>query len=132
MQCRYTGVNQLCQSLSRIRRWSNHYALSFGSFAVPSLTVPSLKMSFGLLFSSATVSFVITHFSISSREGNSNITSNIILSIIERNPRAPVLRSIAFLDRKSTRLNSSHVAISYAVFCLKKKKQHSHIVIARL
>src|SRR5437868_12762355 len=29
------------------------------------------------------------------------------------------------LDRKSTRLNSSHVSISYAVFCLKKKKQHS-------
>src|SRR5437660_5473223 len=28
-------------------------------------------------------------------------------------------------DRKSTRLNSSHVAISYAVFCLKKKKQHN-------
>src|SRR5690349_23051199 len=27
------------------------------------------------------------------------------------------------LDRKSTRLNSSHVEISYAVFCLKKKKQ---------
>src|SRR5436305_12895311 len=28
------------------------------------------------------------------------------------------------LDRKSTRLNSSHVRISYAVFCLKKKKTH--------
>src|SRR5690349_21937859 len=28
-------------------------------------------------------------------------------------------------DRKSTRLNSSHVEISYAVFCLKKKKTHS-------
>src|SRR5690625_1214840 len=28
----------------------------------------------------------------------------------------------SFVDRKSTRLNSSHVAISYAVFCLKKKK----------
>src|SRR5207249_6595699 len=27
------------------------------------------------------------------------------------------------LDRKSTRLNSSHVSISYAVFCLKKKKR---------
>src|SRR5690625_2946069 len=27
-------------------------------------------------------------------------------------------------DRKSTRLNSSHVAISYAVFCLKKKKRY--------
>src|SRR5437870_3953884 len=30
-------------------------------------------------------------------------------------------------DRKSTRLNSSHVAISYAVFCLKKKKKKSDI-----
>src|SRR5690349_23080710 len=31
-------------------------------------------------------------------------------------------------DRKSTRLNSSHVEISYAVFCLKKKKRkHEHI-----
>ena len=28
------------------------------------------------------------------------------------------------VDRKSTRLNSSHVVISYAVFCLKKKKQN--------
>src|SRR5258708_9586414 len=28
-------------------------------------------------------------------------------------------------DRKSTRLNSSHQIISYAVFCLKKKKQHN-------
>src|SRR2546422_11351719 len=30
----------------------------------------------------------------------------------------------AMLDRKSTRLNSSHGYISYAVFCLKKKKKH--------
>src|SRR2546430_13544039 len=30
------------------------------------------------------------------------------------------------LDRKSTRLNSSHSQISYAVFCLKKKKQTAH------
>src|SRR5258705_8558912 len=29
-------------------------------------------------------------------------------------------------DRKSTRLNSSHLGISYAVFCLKKKKHSSH------
>src|SRR2546430_12697559 len=29
-------------------------------------------------------------------------------------------------DRKSTRLNSSHSQISYAVFCLKKKKTHHH------
>src|SRR5207253_10056822 len=32
------------------------------------------------------------------------------------------INKIVLLDRKSTRLNSSHVAISYAVFCLKKKK----------
>src|SRR5690625_7106570 len=31
------------------------------------------------------------------------------------------------VDRKSTRLNSSHVAISYAVFCLKKKKKHKQL-----
>src|SRR5437588_1953292 len=30
------------------------------------------------------------------------------------------------LDRKSTRLNSSHTVISYAVFCLKKKKSHDY------
>src|SRR2546430_5116226 len=30
-----------------------------------------------------------------------------------------------FADRKSTRLNSSHSQISYAVFCLKKKKRHA-------
>src|SRR5438045_7465391 len=29
-------------------------------------------------------------------------------------------------DRKSTRLNSSHLGISYAVFCLKKKKKNTH------
>src|SRR5207253_9424071 len=33
---------------------------------------------------------------------------------------------VLVVDRKSTRLNSSHVAISYAVFCLKKKKLHEH------
>src|SRR2546422_1475664 len=38
---------------------------------------------------------------------------------------ADVLQIPAFLDRKSTRLNSSHGYISYAVFCLKKKK-HIH------
>src|SRR5699024_11677988 len=33
----------------------------------------------------------------------------------------PLERSMCELDRKSTRLNSSHVSISYAVFCLQKK-----------
>src|SRR2546429_7387873 len=34
------------------------------------------------------------------------------------------------VDRKSTRLNSSHGYISYAVFCLKKKKNHLTIICA--
>src|SRR5437764_10112602 len=34
-----------------------------------------------------------------------------------------LLQSLAHEDRKSTRLNSSHRCISYAVFCLKKKKK---------
>src|SRR3712207_7186294 len=33
-------------------------------------------------------------------------------------------------DRKSTRLNSSHANISYAVFCLKKKNKTSHHIVA--
>src|SRR5688572_31826582 len=34
-----------------------------------------------------------------------------------------LLVTICYIDRKSTRLNSSHSQISYAVFCLKKKKK---------
>src|SRR5256885_15315388 len=36
--------------------------------------------------------------------------------------KGEVITTRNFLDRKSTRLNSSHLVISYAVFCLKKKK----------
>src|SRR2546430_13628827 len=38
-----------------------------------------------------------------------------------RRQRGPTAASLLFSDRKSTRLNSSHSQISYAVFCLKKK-----------
>src|SRR5687768_18191576 len=40
---------------------------------------------------------------------------------------AVVLEPTDLVDRKSTRLNSSHGYISYAVFCLKKKKQKNNI-----
>src|SRR2546430_11860475 len=36
---------------------------------------------------------------------------------------------VSFTDRKSTRLNSSHSQISYAVFCLKKKKKTTGLCI---
>src|SRR5687768_18004360 len=37
-----------------------------------------------------------------------------------------IVAQVRMLDRKSTRLNSSHGYISYAVFCLKKKKKSIH------
>src|SRR3712207_8760056 len=50
-------------------------------------------------------------------------------------PPSPRTRSMPPADRKSTRLNSSHANISYAVFCLKKKKNthnnsHFHLHIS--
>src|SRR2546430_8010546 len=41
--------------------------------------------------------------------------------LADRREPPPVEEKIKILDRKSTRLNSSHSQISYAVFCLKKK-----------
>src|SRR5256885_7249678 len=48
-------------------------------------------------------------------------TSGLIASPLE------VPQSVSVTDRKSTRLNSSHLVISYAVFCLKKKKNKNDI-----
>src|SRR5438874_10147388 len=42
------------------------------------------------------------------------------------------LAGTSCVDRKSTRLNSSHVEISYAVFCLKKKKKTATITLVSL
>src|SRR3712207_7205633 len=46
-------------------------------------------------------------------------------------PRHPVLHRV-LQDRKSTRLNSSHANISYAVFCLKKKNNNTILVLHQL
>src|SRR5699024_11942720 len=60
-----------------------------------------------------------------------NITSMIVVSYLTEKPSIeiinkfwgaePIQNQVNKKDRKSTRLNSSHVSISYAVFCLKKK-----------
>src|SRR5688572_31826886 len=44
---------------------------------------------------------------------------------VGRGEQGESLVEVWIRDRKSTRLNSSHSQISYAVFCLKKKKEHS-------
>src|SRR5215467_14969581 len=52
-------------------------------------------------------------------------------SVADRGDRPSRLRpranALACADRKSTRLNSSHLVISYAVFCLKKKKKYNKL-----
>src|SRR5256885_7872783 len=59
------------------------------------------------------------------RRGLEFFSARIVLGF-EEQPRTragPAARDVKFVgrDRKSTRLNSSHLVISYAVFCLKKK-----------
>src|SRR5207249_6473458 len=49
-------------------------------------------------------------------------TVQLLLSRFQRTARGIQAEIALVTDRKSTRLNSSHVSISYAVFCLKKKK----------
>src|SRR2546422_10030619 len=58
---------------------------------------------------------------------------NILLDLFEEELNKPTPTNSpfvteTFLDRKSTRLNSSHGYISYAVFCLKKKKSNKRAV----
>src|SRR5690606_41506579 len=47
----------------------------------------------------------------------------LVMSLLFWNGSGSDSHGSPLLDRKSTRLNSSHVKISYAVFCLKKKKK---------
>src|SRR5256885_8909679 len=57
------------------------------------------------------------------REGTTNSISNCSLDAYASAGEAQFRQNfLHYLDRKSTRLNSSHLVISYAVFCLKKKK----------
>src|SRR5256885_9776920 len=48
-----------------------------------------------------------------------------VRAIDSRHEQSASMMAHAYRDRKSTRLNSSHLVISYAVFCLKKKKNRS-------
>src|SRR2546430_6826072 len=54
-----------------------------------------------------------------------------MLIFLPSRPLKFVMPELLSTDRKSTRLNSSHSQISYAVFCLKKKKNNEHPVRSR-
>src|SRR2546430_6388280 len=64
------------------------------------------------------------------RSGAAESGGEVVARVARRVGQRPDLavgapRRLARTDRKSTRLNSSHSQISYAVFCLKKKKHHA-------
>src|SRR2546427_1976888 len=60
--------------------------------------------------------------------GASGYVGQELLRLLARHPGASVVFATAeSADRKSTRLNSSHSQISYAVFCLKKKKKKYNV-----
>src|SRR5256885_8413756 len=65
---------------------------------------------------------------------NTNMTYGATVSIVASSTSPakmlPNSRKESERDRKSTRLNSSHLVISYAVFCLKKKNKHIHVSLA--
>src|SRR5262245_65221710 len=56
----------------------------------------------------------------------------VVMAAVARHHVVPEQhRVLQTIDRKSTRLNSSHLGISYAVFCLKKKKKKKKMIISK-
>src|SRR2546422_2997733 len=79
-------------------------------------------------FSSADAKFSIER----TYNPNAKMRVNTVFTTVERIEAPDAATLVIHTDRKSTRLNSSHGYISYAVFCLKKKKtaalSHSYIL----
>src|SRR2546430_12304371 len=76
------------------------------------------------LFRSAFAGFIVIPYE---ADTAAPVVQPILESVraIRRGPRQAPDHDLDYrLDRKSTRLNSSHSQISYAVFCLKKKQRH--------
>src|SRR2546426_8435334 len=76
----------------------------------------------------------------SGRESGRERRPEVLAARVDRRPRGKPLpawsshrrdRALPRADRKSTRLNSSHLVISYAVFCLKKKKKSEMQLLRR-
>src|SRR3989449_4597061 len=104
------------------KRWARGTAILF---AVGAVSGTVLSFELGLLwprFMEYVGGIIGMPFSL---EGFAFFTEAIFLGIYlygwDRTP--PLMHWISGIDRKSTRLNSSHGYISYAVFCLKKKKK---------
>src|SRR5205814_8835133 len=64
-----------------------------------------------------------TSISGTNRPTDTEFVADVVISSPPGQNYSHVPNSVSVGDRKSTRLNSSHLGISYAVFCLKKKKK---------
>src|SRR5205807_8048237 len=71
---------------------------------------------------------VLEHEVLVRRDGGADLIEDVARRTIDDGVHRVETQAVeaVFLDRKSTRLNSSHLVISYAVFCLKKKKKTCH------
>src|SRR5687768_18335244 len=89
-------------------------AYNTGETDTSSKSVRSIFIAFSLFLSGVNRSFSL---------GRAEF---LVIDRVDAKTRAEISveTECASLDRKSTRLNSSHGYISYAVFCLKKKKKH--------
>src|SRR3712207_8852619 len=87
-------------------------------------------------FPDAQIDFVLNERLARLFEGHPSLSRVITFTDDERHHVLTYLRKVRRIvtqtqDRKSTRLNSSHANISYAVFCLKKKKNNTSILLTR-
>src|SRR5690606_41307585 len=110
------------RSLSRrlLYLLTRHLMLSFSFFSMPPLPPTSTLFPYTTLFRSCICTIAIRLAPGSGTCKSLEIAYNFIC---EWAICCAKYANKGILDRKSTRLNSSHVKISYAVFCLKKKKK---------
>src|SRR5690625_6881131 len=90
------------------------------AFAVPLLALSLTALLRGRV--AATVAWAAPLVLVKEDLGLTVAVLGVIIALRQRSHRLEGAGLVCWGDRKSTRLNSSHVAISYAVFCLKKKK----------
>src|SRR2546430_11943520 len=78
----------------------------------------------GTLFGAGSESGTVRYITRQPDLGKTEILTDAALETVADGSEGGFARMAVNQDRKSTRLNSSHSQISYAVFCLKKKKQY--------
>src|SRR5699024_12038359 len=86
--------------------------------------VPSMieKFNYSSIMQAPKLDKIVINMGVGDAVSNAKNLENAVEELTLIAGQKPVITTAKKSDRKSTRLNSSHVSISYAVFCLKKKK----------